>query len=96
MKKLNIEDLKLELTLLQRADTEEALKQGFTEKDKWILHKINSKENDEIAEAIIDISKRYNVPVYNLAQKFDKSGFTMYLRVANQMKKAQVKTKKAA
>lgn len=44
MKQIDIKDLELELKVLQKKDTEDALAQGFTNKDDWALHKLNTNE----------------------------------------------------
>lgn len=81
MENLNIDDLKLELQALQAKDTEDAKKAGFKTKDDWTLYKLNHPEmKDEIAEALIDIAKRYNVSLGTLAAIYDK-GLSMFLRV---------------
>ena len=96
MKKIDIKDLELELKVLQKKDTEDALEQGFTNKDDWALHKLNTNEKDEVADALIEMGKRYKISPENLAVSFDKR-LSMYLRVQNSkkmLKQKDVKEKK--
>ena len=79
-----INDYKLELTLLQREDTKNAFEHKI--KKDWFNYIINQKE-DAIAMAIIDLSKRYDIPLSNVACSFDPS---MVIRVGR-----QINTKKA-
>ncbi len=67
-----IEDYKLEITLLQKRDTENALAKGFDNKSDWCNH-IMKEETDDIANAILDIAHRYNLPVLTVALNFDAS-----------------------
>lgn len=69
---MNIEDYKLEIKLLQKKDTEDAIKSGFSNKKEWHDYIINA-ENDETARAIIDVAERYNLPVTTVALNFDAS-----------------------
>lgn len=85
---MNIEDLKLELIALQKLDTENALKENITDKRKW-LNACLSKPNDEIAQCIIDLSKRYNIKEIAIAKIFDE---TMVYRVLNILKKDKKKS----
>ena len=93
MKQIDIKDLELELKVLQKKDTEDALAQGFTNKDDWALHKLNTNEKDEVADAIINMAQRYEISQENLAVSFDKS-LSMYLRVQNSKKMLKQKEKK--
>ena len=72
-----INELKLELMALQLKDTENALNNGFNNKEDWFKYIINS-NNDEIAQATLDLSQRYNVNENILAIHFDP---TMLLRI---------------
>lgn len=67
-----IEDYKLEITLLQKKDTENALTKGFDNKTDWYNY-IIKEETDDIANAILDIAERYNVPALTVALNFDAS-----------------------
>ncbi len=67
---MNIEDLKIELIALQKKDTKNALTKGYKDKESWFKHVINESE-DEIAEAILDIAKRYQVKENVVAYHFD-------------------------
>ena len=75
---MNIEDLKLEIKALQQKDTEDAIENGFNDKDEWFKYIIN-KDNDEVALAIQDLSKRYNVDENVIAVHFDP---TMLIRLS--------------
>ena len=74
---MSIEDYKLEIVALQRKDTENAKKNGFKNKDEYFKYIINEKK-DEIAEAILDIARRYNVDKNIVAYNFDP---TMIVRI---------------
>lgn len=76
---MEISDYKLELMALQTRDTELANEQGFKTKQEWYSH-IKNQDTDEIASAVIDLSKRYNIPLNVVADNFDPS---MVIRVGN-------------
>ncbi len=71
-------DLKLELELLQKKDYENAINHDIYNKKNWYEY-IITQEQDEIAETIIDVAKRYNVLGENIANIFDP---TMVMRIA--------------
>ncbi len=82
---MTIEDLKLELLALQRKDTENAKNNGFNNKDDWFKH-IITLDNDEIANAIIDLAKRYNLNENTVASYFDSTMLYRILRVKRDSK----------
>lgn len=104
-----IEDLKLELKALQYKDAEDAVRatkniikkrkdETLTDqkqiiKEEW-LKIIEKKGKDEIAEAIIDISKRYDTPIENIAYFFDPVGLSMLYRVQAELKRKGATLKK--
>lgn len=105
-----IEDLKLELKALQYKDAEDAVRatkniikkerksktltdQKQIIKEEW-LKIIEKKGKDEIAEAIIDISKRYDTPIENIAYFFDPVGLSMLYRVQAELKRKGATLKK--
>jgi len=75
---MSIEDFKLELTVLQRKDTEDAKNLGYNDKDAWFKH-IMSEEHDEVAEAIINLAERAEIKEDVVAYYFDP---TMLIRLA--------------
>ena len=74
------EDYLLELKLLQQKDTENAKKIGFDTKKKWFDY-ITKQEVDEIAEAVISLAERFELPVDVVARHFDVSDESMFMRV---------------
>ncbi|NLL01417.1 MAG: hypothetical protein GX265_00090 [Mollicutes bacterium] len=74
-------DLKLELELLQKKDYEDALNHGIDNKKDWYEY-IIKQDKDEIAEAVINVAKRYNVLAENVANIFDS---TMVMRITKVM-----------
>lgn len=105
-----IEDLKLELRALQLKDAEDALnatkalkskRKNYKSEEEWKekireewLKIIKEEGKDEIAKAIIDMSKRYDTPVENIAYFFDPNGLSMLYRVQAELKKNGAKLKK--
>ena len=83
---MDIEDFKLEIKALQQKDTEDAINNGFNDKDSWFKYIINQ-EQDEVAQSIIDISKRYQVNENIVAINFDPTMLIRLSKVKNQTKK---------
>ncbi|MDD2238783.1 MAG: hypothetical protein PHH51_02755 [Bacilli bacterium] len=77
MKDTLLEDYLTEIKALQVADYEKALENNFKTKKDWYNFIINQ-EVDEIANCIISISNRYNIPLERVAKDFDSS---MIMRV---------------
>ncbi len=91
MKDQRLEDFKLEIELLQKKDYQNAVELNFDNKKDWYEYIIKQAE-DQIAEAIIDLATRYDVPIENVANIFDP---TMIIRVGKIIKeKNALKTKK--
>lgn len=80
---MDINDLKLELTTLQKLDTKEALKNNIMDKKEWLKTCLNMKQ-DKIAASIIEIGERYNISCTTLAKLFDD---TMLIRVLKELKR---------
>ena len=93
-KDLTIEDYRLEILLLQKRDQELALEQGFTTRRAW-LENILKQDNDEVAEAIIDMARRYEVPVETVASNFDPATMTARVLKVLEKQKSKVKGKAA-
>lgn len=85
MENQKLEDFKLEIELLQKKDYQNAIEQGFYNKKDW-YENIMKASNDEIAEAIINLAKRYDLLVENVANIFDS---TMIMRVGKIAKKVK-------
>ncbi|MDD2505078.1 MAG: hypothetical protein PHF21_02260 [Bacilli bacterium] len=83
MEKDKLEELKFEIILLQQKDYQNAINLGFNNKKDWYLYIIEQKQ-DEIATSIIDLAKRYDVLVENIAGIFDP---TMIMRVGKVLQK---------
>ena len=88
----DLENYKLEIQLLQEQDTKTAKDNGFETKKAWFEY-IIKQEQDPIAEAIIDIAIRYDLPLERVAYDFDS---TMTMRVGTILAKRLPKTKKKA
>jgi hypothetical protein len=84
-----LEDFKLELILLQKKDTEDAINRGFKNKDDWFRFVISQKK-DEVAEAIINLAKRYNVNENVVASYFDSTMLYRILRVKRDNKEITI------
>jgi hypothetical protein len=80
---MKTEDLLLELQNLQKIDTKQALQENIVNKTNWFKNCLQ-KEEDNIADAIINISTRYNIPELTIAKLFDE---TMIYRVIKQMER---------
>ena len=72
-----LEDYFLEIRTLQMLDYKNATENNFDSRTAWFNHMM-SQQKDEIAEAIISLSERYEVPLSRAAEDFDPS---MVLRV---------------
>jgi len=72
-----LKDYLAEIKALQVADYERALENDFKTKKDW-YNFIIKREIDEIANAIISLSSRYNIPLERVANDFDSS---MIMRV---------------
>ncbi len=77
MDKNSLDEYFLEIKALQKADYDRAIESGYTTKKDWYDY-IITQEEDNIANAIISISNRYNIPLYRVANDFDSS---MIMRV---------------
>ncbi len=86
---MDIEDFKLELTALQNKDIEDATALGFNNKDSWFKYIIN-KDKDEVAEAIIDLAKRYQVQDNVVAYYFDPTMLIRISKIKNNFKEASI------
>lgn len=75
---MTIEDLKLEIKALQQKDTEDAINNGFNNKDEWLKYILNQ-GNDEIAKHVQDLAQRYNISDNVIAFYFDP---TMLIRLS--------------
>ena len=84
-----LEDFKLELVLLQKKDTEDAINNGFKNKDDWFRY-IISQKTDEVAEAIINLAKRYNLNENVVASYFDSTMLYRILRVKRDHKEMTI------
>lgn len=84
-----LEDFKLELILLQKKDTEDAINRGFKNKDDWFRY-IISQKTDEVAEAIINLAQRYNVNENVVASYFDSTMLYRILRVKRDHKEMTI------
>ena len=82
---MDINDFKLELVTLQQKDKEDAIKNGFTNKDSWFMH-IIKEPNDEVAEAIVSLAKRYDIDENIVAKYFDP---TMLIRISKIKKRVK-------
>lgn len=67
----------LEIKALQVKDTKNALEKGYNSKNKWFKY-IIKQNNDYIANEIIEISNKYNIPLITVAYHFD---ITMIFRI---------------
>ena len=86
---MDIEDFKLELTALQSKDIEDAKTCGFNDKDSWFKYIIN-KDKDEVAEAILDLAKRYQVQDNVVAYYFDPTMLIRISKIKNSIKKVSI------
>lgn len=77
-----LKDYRFEIMALQTADNNNAYENGFNTKQSWCNY-IIKQEYDEIAQAIISISERYEVPLEQVAYDFDP---TMIIRVTKILK----------
>lgn len=77
-----LEDYRFEIKALQLADYNNAYENGFTTRESWYNFIVNQ-DYDDIAQAIINISKRYQVPLDRVAYDFDH---TMIMRVGKIIK----------
>ncbi len=80
MEDTKMEDLKLEINAIQKVDEEEAKRRGYSDRVSWCKHML-TEESDLIAESVISISDRYEIPLENIAKLFDPSDLTMASRV---------------
>lgn len=78
---MNINTYELEILTLQKKDTENALASGYKTKKEWYDF-IIKQDTDEIADAILDIAKRYNLDAATVANTFDPS---MVVRLGKRM-----------
>jgi len=69
---MTIEEYQLELTVLQQTDTNRAFESGFRTKKEWFDF-IKAQENDEIADAIVNLAERAELPIETVAAHFDQS-----------------------
>lgn len=90
MKDSRLADYHLEIKTLQVADYKNAVANGFESRASWYNY-IISQNTDEIAEAIIDISNRYNVSLQRVASDFDPSMIMRVGKIINN--KSNTKTK---
>lgn len=74
---MTIDELKIELIFLQKKDEEDAHLLGIKDKKNYLKYILN-KKNDPVAEALFDLSKRYQVSINTLAYYFDP---TMIFRI---------------
>ena len=82
---MTIDDLKLELIALQNRDMEDAINNGINNKDLWLKHMMESEE-DEVAEGILDLAKRYELDDNVVAYYFDPTMLIRLSKVKNRMK----------
>ena len=83
---MTIDNVKLELLALQKKDTEDAINSGFKSKDDWFKY-ILSSDKDEVAEAVLDLSKRYDLDENVIANYFDPTMIVRLIKIKNQAKK---------
>ena len=86
---MDIDNIALEIKALQKKDTEDALNSGFKNKQAWFKHIINS-DTDEVAKAILDLSKRYDVSETVIANYFDPTMIVRLIKIKNQDKKITI------
>jgi len=77
MNEHTIADYRLEIIVLQQRDTNLAKENGCRNKKEWFDF-IKNSETDDTALAIINIAKRYDLPLERVAHDFDS---TMIIRV---------------
>lgn len=86
LKDERLENYKLEIRILQQKDQETAIDNGFTNKSDWFKY-ICQQDYDEIAEAIISIAERYEVPLERVAHDFDSTMVVRLGRIKNREQK---------
>ncbi len=74
-----LEQYSLEIKSLQTEDYKRAIENGFDNKYAWAEY-ASKQKHDDIAQSIIEIADRYNVPLERVSSDFD---ITMDIRIKN-------------